>query len=37
MDRDELAASDRLLARLPSAQIWLKRIGSRHVRRFRWS
>jgi hypothetical protein len=37
MDRDEMAASDRLLARLPSAQIWLKRIGSRHVRRFRWS
>lgn len=34
MDADELAASDRLIARVPGAQIWLKRIGSRYVRRF---
>jgi hypothetical protein len=34
VDEDELAASDRLLARLPTAQIWLRRIGSRYVRRF---
>jgi len=34
VDADELAASDRLLARVPNAQIWLKRIGSRYVRRF---
>jgi predicted ATPase len=29
-----LAASDRLLARVPNAQIWLRRIGSRYVRHF---
>lgn len=34
VDSDELAASDRLLTRLPNAQIWLRRIGSRHTRRF---
>jgi hypothetical protein len=34
IDADELAASDRLLARRPDAQIWLRRIGSRYVRRF---
>lgn len=34
VDADELAASDRLLARLPEAQIWLRQIGSRYVRRF---
>lgn len=34
VDADELAASDRLLARQPDAQIWLRRIGSRYVRRF---
>ena len=34
IDADELAASDHLLARAPDAQIWLKRIGSRYVRRF---
>lgn len=34
IDTDELAASDRLVARVPDAQIWLKRIGSRYVRRF---
>lgn len=34
VDTDELAASDRLISRLPEAQVWLKRIGSRYVRRF---
>ena len=34
VDVDELAASDRLQARVPDAQVWLKRIGSRYVRRF---
>ena len=34
VDADELAASDRLQARMPSAQIWLRRVGSRYVRRF---
>ena len=35
IDVDELTASDRLLARYPEAQIWLRRVGSRYVRRFR--
>lgn len=34
IDADELAASDHLLARVPDAQVWLKRVGSRYVRRF---
>jgi hypothetical protein len=34
IDSDELAASDRLLARVPNAQAWLRRIGSRYVRHF---
>jgi len=34
MDRDEIAASDRLLARIPDAQIWMRQAGSRHARRF---
>jgi dihydroxyacid dehydratase/phosphogluconate dehydratase len=34
VDADEQAASDRLLARLPDAQIWLRRVGSRYARRF---
>ncbi|MFO7903799.1 MAG: hypothetical protein ACQESR_13425 [Planctomycetota bacterium] len=34
VDRDELRASDQLVARLPGAQIWVRRIGSRFVRRF---
>lgn len=34
VDANDLAASDRLRARVPDAQIWLKRIGSRFVRRF---
>ncbi len=29
IDVDELTASDRLLARSPEAQIWLRRVGSR--------
>ena len=33
IDTDELAASDRLLARHPSAQAWLTRVGSRFARR----
>lgn len=34
MDRDEIAASDRLLARIPDAQVWMRQVGSRHARRF---
>ncbi len=34
IDEDELVASDHLLARVPTAQIWLRRIGSRYARRF---
>jgi hypothetical protein len=34
VDRDELAASDRLLARHPGAQIWTRQVGSRYARRF---
>ena len=34
IDADETAASDRLLARVPNAQIWLRRIGSPYIRRF---
>ncbi len=34
VDTDELGASDRLLARVPNAQIWLRRIGSRYAHRF---
>jgi hypothetical protein len=33
IDADEIAASDRLLARVPEAQTWLRRIGSRFARR----
>ncbi len=33
IDADELAAADRLLARVPTAQTWLRRVGSRHARR----
>jgi hypothetical protein len=35
VDHDEIAASDRLLARHPDAQVWIRQIGSRYVRRFR--
>jgi hypothetical protein len=34
VDQSEIAACDRLEARRPDAQIWIVRIGSRHVRRF---
>jgi len=34
IDADELTASDRLLARIPNAQIWLRRVGSRYAHRF---
>lgn len=34
IDADELTVSDRLLARVPNAQIWLRRIGSRYAHRF---
>ena len=34
LDTDELAASDRLIARRSEAQVWLRRVGSRYVRRF---
>jgi hypothetical protein len=34
LDADELGACDRLNARIPDAQIWLVRVGSRYVHRF---
>jgi hypothetical protein len=34
VDASEIAACDRLEAHQPDAQIWIVRIGSRHVRRF---
>ena len=34
LDPDEDTAADRLEARLPNAQIWVVRVGSRYVRRF---
>jgi hypothetical protein len=34
IDEDELEACDRLNARLPAAQIWLVKVGSRHLHRF---
>jgi hypothetical protein len=34
VDTDEMAASDRLLTRLPGAQVWLRRIGKTYLRRF---
>jgi hypothetical protein len=33
IDADELAASDRLLARHANAQLWVTRVGSRYARR----
>jgi|SoiMethySBSTD1v2_1073268.scaffolds.fasta_scaffold1514676_1 hypothetical protein len=33
VDRDERAASERLLARLPDAQVWMRRAGSPYARR----
>ena len=34
VDADEVAASDRLGARIHDAQIWLRRVGARYARRF---
>jgi hypothetical protein len=34
IDKNEITACDRLEASHPEAQIWIVRIGSRHVRRF---
>jgi len=34
IDEDEMKAGDRLLARVPDAQIWMVRVGSRYVHRF---
>lgn len=34
IDAEEIAASDRLLARHPDAQIWLRQVDSRYARRF---
>jgi hypothetical protein len=34
MDADELTACHRLRERIPEAQIWLVRVGSRYVHRF---
>ncbi len=34
VDRNELAAFDRLLARLPRVQVWLRRVGSAYARKF---
>ncbi len=34
VDASEIAACDRLEASHPDAQVWMVRIGSRHVRRF---
>jgi hypothetical protein len=34
VDGDEIAASDRLLARHPDAQVWTRQVGSRYARRF---
>lgn len=34
VDEDELEAFQRLRKQHPDAQIWLKRVGSRHVHRF---
>ena len=33
IDRDEIAASDRLLSRRPNAQVWMRRVGSRYAYR----
>jgi hypothetical protein len=34
MNSDELAAVDRLRHRVPQAQIWMRRVGSRYLRTF---
>ncbi len=33
VDQDEIAASDRLLARRPDAEVWMRQVGSQHARR----
>jgi hypothetical protein len=33
IDADEIVASDRLLARRPDAQVWMRRVGSPHAHR----
>ena len=35
VDADELAATDRLHARISGAQVWVRRVGSRFARRAR--
>ena len=34
IDSDERTAGDRLRARVPDAQIWMRRVGSRYIRHF---
>ena len=34
IDANSIAASDRLLARHPDAQVWFRRVGSRYASRF---
>jgi len=34
IDADERSASERLLARYPDAQVWMRRVGSPYARRF---
>jgi hypothetical protein len=34
VDDDELTACDKLTTRVPEAQIWIVRVGSRYVHRF---
>jgi hypothetical protein len=34
IDANEIAACDRLRARVPDAQVWLRKVGSRFARRF---
>lgn len=34
IDRSEIAASKRLRARRPDAQVWFRRVGFRYTRRF---
>jgi hypothetical protein len=34
IDADELEACDKLTARVPDAQVWLVRVGSRYLHRF---
>jgi hypothetical protein len=34
IDKDEVAAGERLRARHPHALFWLRRVGSRHLHRF---